>query len=272
MVGVGSLGNRSFWCALVAAVPLALAACDSGGSGAEVESKPAPKTLLPPVGFSATADGFSVRLSWSADPASAKIEGYEVRKNGHLLTSPTESSTTYTDTEVKPGKKYAYEIRSKGVSAKTTSEPATDEVKIKTPSLKEARLEGDFGITTRIVSQSGYSRFERTNTGWRFKPKCRRGPCDVVWRDVLLENVKAILEQGGKKYTGDYHGFFGVSCGGSHSTSSVDVTFTVVKARAIDAEWRATKIEGTVRSSEAPQFGCVSGSASVAVKGTLRGG
>lgn len=271
MVGVRSLGNRSFWCTLAITVPLLLAACDSGGGGSvEGESKPAPKTLLPPAGFSATADGFSVHLSWSADPASAKIEGYEIRKNGHALTSPPESSTSYTDTEVRPGKKYAYEIRSKGVSA--TSEPVTDEVKIKTPPLADARLEGDFGVTTKIVSQSGYSQFERTDTGWRFKPKCRRGPCDVVWRDVLLDSVKAILKQDGKKYTGDYHGFFGVSCGGSHSSSSVDVSFTVVRARALAGEWRATKIEGTVDNSEVSQFGCISGRATVAVTGTLRGG
>jgi hypothetical protein len=262
--------RRSLFCVLFVAVPLALAGCDSGGGGAEAESKPAPKTLLPPVGFSATADGFTVRLSWSPDPESAEIDGYEIRKNGRSLTEPPSSSTSYTDTRVKPGKTYAYEIRSKGVTK--ISEPAADEVKIKTPSLKEARLEGDFGVTTRVVSSSGYSQFDRVDTGWRFNPKCRRGPCDVVWRDVLLENVKGILKQDGKRYTGSYHGFFGVSCGGSHSSSSVDVTFTVVRARALDGEWRATKIEGTVESSEVSQFGCVSGSASVAVKGTLRGG
>ena len=270
VIGVGSQLSRSFWCALFVAVPLALGGCDSGGGGAEGESKPAPKVILPPVGFSATADGFSVHLTWSADPASAKIEGYEITKNGRKLVAPSESSTTYTDTAVKPGKTYAYEIRSKGVTK--SSEPATDEVKIKTPSLKEARLEGDFGITTKVVSESGYSSFGRVDTGWRFKPKCGKGPCDVVWRDVLLDNVKAILKQDGKKYTGEYHGYFGVSCGGSHSSSSVDVKFTVVRARALDGEWRATKIQGTVDSSEVSQFGCVSGRATVSVKGTLRGG
>ena len=269
-MGVSAMLRRSLLCLLFVAVPLALAGCDSGGGGAEAESKPAPKTLLPPVGFSATADGFTVRLSWSPDPASAKIEAFEVTKNGRPLTEPPSSSTSYTDTRVKPGKTYAYEIRSRGVT--NTSEPAADEVRIKTPSLKEARLEGDFGVSTRIVSQSGYSSFERSDTGWRFNPKCRKGPCDVVWRDVLLDNVKATLKQDGKKYTGEYHGYFGVSCGGSHSSSSVEVTFTVVRARALAGEWRATKIQGTVDSSEVSQFGCISGRATVAVKGTLRGG
>jgi len=273
VVGVDGDLRRSFWCALLVAVPLGEPANKGAAKAvAKAESKPAPKVLLPPAGFSATADGFSVHLSWSADPASAKIEGYEVRKNGRLLVSPSASSTSYTDTEVRPGKTYSYEIRSRDVTKDKASEPVTDEVKIRTPPLADARLEGDFGVTTKVVSESGYSSFERADTGWRFNPKCRKGPCDVVWRDVLLDNVKSVLEQKGKKYSGAYHGYFGVSCGGSHSSSSVDVNFTGVRARALDGEWRATKIEGTVDSSEVSQFGCVSGRASIAVKGTLRGG
>jgi hypothetical protein len=270
VVGVGSHLSRSFWCALVVAVPLALGGCDSGGGeDTEGETKAAPKAILPPVGFSAVADGFSVRLSWNTDPASAKVEGFEITRNGRPLTRPAETSTSYTDTEVRPGKKYAYEIRAEGTSA--ASEPVTDEVRIKTPSLAEARLDGDYGVTVKIVSQSGYSSFERGSYGWHFKPKCRHGACDVVWRDVVLKNVHAVLKQKGKEYSGTYHGYFGVSCGGTHSSSTVDVSFKVAKARALAGEWKATKIEGTVDNSEVSQFGCVSGSASVAVKGTLRG-
>jgi hypothetical protein len=270
VVGVGSQLGRSFWCALVVAVPLALGGCDSGGGGGtEDESKPAPKTLLPPVGFSATADGFTVRLSWSADPDSLKIVEYEISRNGRKLTTSSGTSMSYTDTEVRPGKKYDYEIRSKGASA--ASDPVSDEVRIKTPSLAEARLDGDFGVSVKVVSQSGYSSFERGSLGWHFKPKCRDGACDVVWQDVVLKNVHAVLKQKGKEYSGSYHGYFGVSCGGTHSSSTVDVSFKVAKARALAGEWRATKIEGTVDNSEVSQFGCISGSASVAVKGTLRG-
>lgn len=270
MIGVGSQLGRSYWCALIVAAPLAFGGCDSGGGGGtEGESTPTPKTVLPPVGFSATADGFSVRLSWSADPDSAKIVEYEITRNGRTLTTSSGTSMSYTDTEVRPGKKYDYEIRSEGASA--TSEPVSDEVRIKTPSLADARLDGDFGVTVKIVSQSGYSSFQRGSYGWHFKPKCRQGACDVVWRDVVLKNVHAVLKQKGKEYSGSYHGYFGVSCGGTHSSSTVDVAFKVAKARALAGEWRATKIEGTVENSEVSQFGCVSGSASVAVKGTLRG-
>src|SRR6185436_9690853 len=123
----------------------------SGGEGAEGESKPAPKILLPPVGFSATADGLTVRLSWSADPASAKIENYEIKRNGHALFAST-TSTSYRDTDVRPGKTYSYEISAIGVNE--ASDPVTDEVTIKAPSLTEARVDGDFGITGKVTSQS----------------------------------------------------------------------------------------------------------------------
>ena len=269
MVGVGSLGNRSFWCTVVVVVPLVLAGCDSGGGGgAEGESKPAPKVLLPPVGFSATADEFIVRLSWSADPASAKIEGYEITRNGRPLTTPAASSTSYADFDVRVGKQYTYAIRSKGVTA--TSEPVSDEVKIRTPSLQEARVEGDFGINGKVASQSGYSKYSALAVGWHMKPKCRHGACEVAWRDVSENAMHGILKKKGKEYGGTYTGYFFVSCGGTHSTSNVDIALKVVKARVLDGEWRATKLEGSVDSSETPQFGCSSAEASQTVKALLR--
>ena len=52
VVGVGSHLSRSFWCAFLAMMPLALGGCDSGGGeGAEGETKTAPKTLLRQSGF-----------------------------------------------------------------------------------------------------------------------------------------------------------------------------------------------------------------------------
>ena len=44
----------------------------------------------------------------------------------------------------------------------------------------------------------------------------------------------------------------------------------MAKAKAIDGEWRATKLEGTVEHSEAIQFGCRSGQAKLAIKALLR--
>ena len=266
--GSPPFAGRLLWCFIAAAVSLTLAGCDSGGGrGAAAESKPPPKTLLPPVGFSATADEFIVRLSWSADPASAKIEGYEITRNGHPLTTPLASSTSYADFHVRVGKQYTYEIRSKGVSA--TSEPVTDEVKVKAPPLAEARLEGDFGATERVITFSGYDTFKH-NFAWHFAPKCRHGACDVVWRASNYDSGHALLKQDGKTYTGTYHGFFNGHCGETRSTSTVDFALKVLKAKAVDGEWRATKLGGTVGQSEAAQFGCVASQGSVSINASLR--
>jgi hypothetical protein len=44
----------------------------------------------------------------------------------------------------------------------------------------------------------------------------------------------------------------------------------VVKAKVIDDEWRATRLEGTIESSEIPQFGCRSAEVNLAVKALVR--
>jgi hypothetical protein len=268
--GSGSRLNRSFWCGLVVAVPLALAGCDGGGSkGAGGESTAVPKTVLPPVAFSATADGFTVRLSWNVDPASAKIEGFEITRNGHPLTRPPASSRSYLDTDVRVGKPYPYEILSQGVTA--ASEPVSDGVKIGTPSLAEARVEGDFGVNGKVTSQSGYSKYEPLTVGWHIRSECGHGACDVVWRDVSEKEMHGVLEQKGKEYKGSYTGYFWVSCAGTHSTSNVEIALKVAQAKVLHGEWRATKLEGTIDSSESPQFGCRSAEVSLSAKALLRG-
>jgi hypothetical protein len=268
VAGVGGVGRRSFWC--VVFVAMALGGCDSGGGeGAKGEStpKPEPKSVLAPVGFSATAEGFVVELSWSADPASAKIEHYEIKRNGHPLIVST-SSTSYTDEEIRPGKTYTYEIRA--IGGNQASEPVTDEVMIKTPSLKSARVDGSFSITTKDISHYGYSSYDPPTFGSKFKPKCRHGACDVVWTDVGLKQLHAVLQETHGRYHGTYRGFFLSSCRGTRSTTDVEIDFKVTKARAMAGEWAATKFEGTLEQSESPQYGCGTAHAEVAIKGTLR--
>jgi hypothetical protein len=104
--------GRCLWMAiLLIAVPLPLAACYSGGGGDAGRTQASPPKLLPPAGFSGTAAGFSAVLSWSAPSGSAKIIGYEIRRDGSLLRSVSPDETTLTDFGVRPGKAYAYEIR-----------------------------------------------------------------------------------------------------------------------------------------------------------------
>jgi hypothetical protein len=260
---------RFRWMAvLLVAVPLPLAACDSGGGREAGATEASPPKLLPPAGFSGTADGFSAVLTWSAPSGSARIIGYEIRRDGSVLRSVSPDETTLTDFGVRPGKAYAYEIRARGKGA--LSEPVSTEVTIDSPPLSAARVEGDFGVNAKTLSKSGYTRVATPSFGWNFKPKCGEGACNVVWKDVVIKAIHATLKRKRARYTGDYEGFFLTECRGTRSISSVHLVLKVAKARAIAGEWRATKLTGTVTNSEAPQFGCVSARAVQSVKATLR--
>ena len=45
----------------------------------------------------------------------------------------------------------------------------------------------------------------------------------------------------------------------------------VVKAKAIDGDWRASKLVGTITQYDAPQLGCVTGRATISITLTLIG-
>jgi hypothetical protein len=263
-----ALGRFRWVAILLIAASFSLAACDSGGEDKASRTDASPPKLLPPAGFSGAADGFNVVLSWSAPSGSAKIIGYEIRRDGSLLRSVSSDETTLTDADVRPGKAYTYEIRSRGNGA--VSEAASTDVEIAVPPLSAARVEGDFSVNAKTVSKSGYSRFATPSFGWHFRPKCAEGACNVVWRDVFEKAVHATLKRKRARYTGDYKGFFLIKCRGTRSISSVHLVLKVEKARAIGGEWRATTLAGTVTNSEASQFGCVSARAVQSVKAKLR--
>jgi hypothetical protein len=249
------------------ATPLLLAACDFGSSESGATSA-APLEVHPPEGFSGTADGFSVMLTWSAPSKSAEIVAYEIIRNGVLLDSVDAHETTFTDYNLKPGS-YSYAIRSEG--RQWTSESVATDVVIKTPPLKAARLEGHYSVKTKVKSQSGYASFGTLPSfAWDFKPKCREDACDVVWRDLFDKRIHAKLNRKKATYTGDYKGLYLARCRGTRSVSSVHLVIKAVKARAFGGVWRIMKFEGTLTSSEAPQFGCVSGRAVQTIKGVLR--
>ena len=179
------------------------------------------------------------------------------------------SATSFTDDDrIRPGKTYSYEIRSVGVNQ--TSEAVTDEVKIKTPSLAKARVEGGYSITTKEITHYGYSSYEAPTFGSQFKPRCRHGACDVVWTDVGVKNLHAVLNGKHGRYQGTYHGYFLSSCQGTKSTSDVEIDFKVTKAKAIEGEWRASMFAGTLEQTESPQYGCRTAHGEVSIKGTLR--
>jgi hypothetical protein len=268
MTTINSVLERALWSFLVLTL-FALCACDFGGNAGKAEqAATAPKTVVAPVGFSATAHGFKVNLTWSASPDSAKIVGFEIKRNGRRLIDTSAKATSTIDEDVRPGKQYRYAIRSKGEA--DSSEWVVDEVKIEVPPLKEARLEGDFSLTGRIVSQYGYDSYPTPNLAWSFHPKCRAGACDVVWKDVPSPSIHGLLEGMNAHYRGTYRGYFFHTYNGTHSISDANISLRVVKAQAIAGEWRATKVQGTLESHEAPQFGCIASGSKVAIKGSAR--
>jgi hypothetical protein len=257
-----------FWLlAMLIMAATLLTACDFGSSESSASST-APSEVLPPEGFSATADGFSVVLTWTAPSESANIVGYEITRDGALLDSVDADVTTFTDYNLKPGA-YSYAIRTNGWQG--TSAPMATDVVIKTPQLRAARLEGHYSVKTKVKSMRGYSSFGKIPSfAWGFEPKCRENACDVVWRDLFDKRIHARLNREKATYAGHYKGPFLARCGGTRSISSVDLVIRPVKAGALGGVWRVLKFEGTLRSSEGPQFGCVSGHAVQTFKGVRR--
>ncbi len=63
-----------------------------------------------PAGLTATASSpTSIDLNWSASTDNVGVTGYEVYRNGSLLT--TKTATSHSDTTVSPGTEYSYQVR-----------------------------------------------------------------------------------------------------------------------------------------------------------------
>jgi hypothetical protein len=229
---------------------------------ATVEETPAP---LPPASFAAEATPFKIVLTW--DPPPDEVERFELFRDGYSLGTQLGSLTSYTDQDVRPGQVYNYEIASR--SGELVSGRLHQSVETPVPPLRAARLAGSFDVRTRFLSKSGYGEYAAPTFGWRFRPKCGSGPCDVVLRDLHEARTRATLQRRGTRYRSSFTGRIGLECSGSPVTSSVTVALRVDDARVVGSEWLATRLVGTVSHSEGAQLGCRASSARLAVRARL---
>jgi hypothetical protein len=224
--------------------------------------------LSAPGGLVGSARGFSVTLTWSPSTGTVPVGTYNVYRNERLLGSVQGTQTTYSDTSVVPGRSYTYEVLAHAESIE--SQRATVQVKVAKPSLRAARVEGTFNVKATATSHSGYTQFTGSfTTGWKFRPKCDTGACNVVWQDLAAKGFKATLKDAKGKYTGSDTGNFNAKCGSSNAETSLSISFTVAKAKAGVASWDATKLTGTLTQTEDAQLGCVRSTATYTITASL---
>jgi len=238
-----------------------------GPSSPTTAPSPTP-ILIAPSDLTVETSAFSVTLSWAQLPGGSHIDGYTLTRSGHQLADVVAPATTYTDDTVVPGKTYTYELVARGSGLVTDPVSATAETPI--PSLASARVEGDFNVKVSLSSETGFTSYpEHLTLGWHLKPKCAAGPCNVVWTDLNEGSFKATLTRKKATYSGSDKGDFGGMCGSTHVESTLTIEFHVTKAKAINGEWRASKLVGTLVDSSPSQFGCVSATANLNIVLTL---
>jgi hypothetical protein len=231
-------------------------------------SAPPPPVVLAPEALSAKANPFQVDLQWEQPVGGAPVDGYEIYRDAVLLDTVDAAAREYADPAVEPGNTYVY-----GVAARVsdvTSLKATLQVDTPVPALNEARLQGIFDVTFKLASQTGFQNYPGSfHRGWEFEPRCTDGACDVRWSDVDEASWGATLNRTRGTYSGSDTGDFNSVCRQASLTSKLTIEFHVTKAEAIDQQWRATEIVGTVEESEEAQLDCLSSSATLSITAKL---
>jgi hypothetical protein len=271
----GSSG-RSRFVLLVALAVVAVAGVAGGmvalsGRGQKRASVPSPTispelgaspTVAPPplaaVSLVAEADSLpiGVRLSWLPPSGGTEVDGFRIYRGDQLVASLSGGATDYFDTDVTPGKQYTYSVESRSGTA-LKSPRVSVEIEVPVPALKDAQVAGIFNVTLTPSSQYGYGNtLRKATTGWNLKSKCGTEACDVTLKVLQSKDLKVGLHRAGATYTGRVTDKFGTTCSGVAVVSTVTIKIRVVRAKAISGEWRATKLEGTLKQAEASQLGC----------------
>ncbi len=269
------LGARPAALAALLASLLLLPACSLGESSATDAAAPEPATTGPPLEpappqeLTVQAGTFRAVLRWEPGPGGPPLDQYDVYRNGRLVGSVPGHATEYVDRDVLPRAEYRWEIAAR--AGDLASERVRVSARMKVPPIAQARLEGDFSVNATVTSRSGYDTLGKAlERGWRFTPRCLDGACRrVAWHDLDTKRLRGVLTRRGGTYTGTYSGWFFIHCRGTRTTSSVSIELRVTRARTIQGRWHATRLTGTITSSETPQLGCVLARATRSVRARL---
>jgi len=224
-----------------------------------------PPALAPPTSVEASARPFGVTLRWASPESEA--DRLVVYRDGDRLAPLELNRTAFVDDSVLPAVRYTYVIEAVADGKASRSDP----IRVKTPPapLGMARLDGTFTVDLRDTSHYGFSTFPGDiQSGWKFKPKCRRGACDVMWKDAQGVALAGVLKNTGPRYEGTATSRL-ASCGELRGSGTVTVRIEVVKAGSVRDAWRATKIVGTFVERFPAQLGCVASGADYRVTGAL---
>jgi hypothetical protein len=240
----------------------ALPEASSAASASPVAPVKAPRAVK------ARSTASSVLLTWKSAEGG---EGYEIRilRDGSEVAREPADARRFVDEDLAPGTGYTYLLQTH-----TSDGRASDDVEVsartETPPISAARLADVFDVRLKLESSYGFSDLPGSQTaGWRFRPGCGTGACDVTLSDTYGGGMKALeLERDGGRYTGSGSGRVGYECRGTPTTSGYTVELRVVKAAVINGVWRATKLEGTHRITNAPQLGCRSGGITMSLTAT----
>ena len=240
------------------------------GQPGGAESGPSPEVVVPPPPgtLEAKTSPFEVLLTWSGPAPDDPLDRYEIRRDDVFVGYVSPPLRRFTDLDVVPGERYVYEVR-----VETTEGAYSDAAKLRArtpvPPLKEARLQGTFDVRTTFVSKTGYGDYAAPTFGWKLSPTCESGPCSAKVRDNGWDELRFTLVRDGRTYEASFTGRAHLECLDTPSTTTISIAVHVAKARVLDAEWRATKLTGTVRHSEVAQLGCVPASATLSMNATL---
>lgn len=258
-------GDRYLWLH-VSRSPTVVDAC--GTIADEVELEPFRATGDPAV-YEAKPTYFNFDAFWMNTPGTYYWQAHRIKHGSGAdgcIESPVRSFT----------------IKAGGATPPPPPPTTTPAPSPKPPlALSQARLSGDFDVTSRITSASGIGNVKRgTKDGgtWRFTPTCSAGACKTKLRVEYgqlfsVEHVARItLKKAGAVYKGSATVPL-LECNFKDVRGTLSVTVSVTKGQWLDGRWRATRVTGR-QSFSAPEtisgmFRCPAATFTAAVAGSL---